>query len=393
VSRRIAVASLGACVVLAAVAVGVFELTRGGGGARTVVVSQTGCGFDWVAPRSGETLFTVRNTTPKTVYSVVLVGADQSTIYGQIDSLAPGTELPLDVVLPPGEYSFRCETPSGDTLVSPSREVRGGPVADAHPYTPVDPQQVEFAMSDYRASLVPVLKRLAADTDRLAAAVRAGQLSAARRLWLPAHLDYAQLGVAYDTFGSFNAEIDERPLGLVGGVHDPKFIGFLRLEYGLWHGQSGATLTPVADALDRAVHGLLKQFPKLSIPTGDLSLRSHEILENTLQFELTGETDEGSNTNLATAWANVQGTRLAIDALSPVLGRANPQLLATAKAGLARLGGMLEAYKRPDGEWVALQSLTTGQRERLDGTLSGLLEHLELIPDELEPAPTGGSDD
>jgi high-affinity iron transporter len=237
------------------------------------------------------------------------------------------------------------------------------------------------------------MQGLAVDTDRLTAAVRAGQLARARQLWLPAHLDYSQLGVAYDTFGKFNDEINERPLGLVGGVHDPKFQGFLRLEYGLWHEQSAATLTPVASALDSAVHDLLQQFPKLAIPDGDLSLRTHEILENTLQFELTGETDEGSNTNLATAWANVEGTGLALTALHSVLGQVNPELLANATAELTRLGTMLESYKRPDGNWVALQSLTIGMRERLDGTLSGLLERLELIPDELQLAPSGGGDE
>ena len=93
------------------------------------------------------------------------------------------------------------------------------------------------------------MRRLARDTDRLTAAVRAGDLDAARKLWLPAHLDYSQLGVAYDTFGQFNDRINQVPFGLVGGVDDPAFRGFLRLEYGLWHGQSKAELTPVAGAL------------------------------------------------------------------------------------------------------------------------------------------------
>ncbi|HWB22447.1 MAG TPA: EfeM/EfeO family lipoprotein [Gaiellaceae bacterium] len=392
-SRRGAAASLGVCALIVAGAILVALLTGGGGHSTRIVVSDSGCGFDWVAPHSGRTVFTVQNTTPKTIYSVALVGADQSSIYGQIEALAPSTEVPLDVVLPPGEYSFLCQTKSGYTLVSPSREVTGPPVADAHPYKPVDPQQIDFAMLDYRASLLPVLRRLVADTDRLATAVHAGKLAEARTLWLPAHLDYAKLGVAYDTFGPFNDLINGRPLGLAGGVHDPKFQGFLRLEYGLWHGQAAATLDPVAERLDASVHGLLKQFPKLAIPSGDLTLRAHEILENTLQFEFTGETDEGSNTNLATAWSNVKGTGLALTALHSVLNNANPELLASTTAQLGRLGRMLESYKRPDGRWVPLQSLTIDQRERLDGALSGLLEQLDLIPDQLQPAPTGGNDD
>ena len=357
------------------------------------MVSSSECGRDWTAPRSGRTVFTVENATPSTVYSVVLANPDQSRIFGQIEMLEPSTELPLDVVLPPGEYAFVCSTSSGLSLVSPLGEVRGDPVTDAHPYTPVSDQLMQSAADDYNESLRPVMAQLLRDTDRLDAVVQAGRLGAARRLWVPAHLDYSRLGVAYDTFGHFNDEIDQRPMGLPGGVHDPQFRGFLRLEYGLWHGQPKATLAPIAAALDRSVRGLVKSFPKLTIPPGDLSLRAHEILENTLQFELTGATDQGSHSNLGTAWANVQGTQLAVDALHPALERADPQLARDAPAGLDRLAAMLASNRRPGGGWAPLGSLTTPQRQRINGATSSLLEQLQLIPDKLQPAPSGGEGD
>ncbi|GAA3156073.1 hypothetical protein GCM10017687_87630 [Streptomyces echinatus] len=49
-------------------------------------------------------------------------------------------------------------------------------------------------------------------------------------------------------------------------------------------------------------------------------LRAHEILENTVQFELTGRTDYGSGSNLATARANLDGTRAV---LSPAASAAH----------------------------------------------------------------------
>ena len=154
---------------------------------------------------------------------------------------------------------------------------------------------------------------------------------------MAAHLDYARLGAAYDTFGDFGDEIDGRPNGLPGGVADPNFQGFLRLEYGLWHGQPLPVLVSVVDRLDTAVHGLVQQFPLMQTPANDVSLRTHEILENTLQFELTGEEDEGSHTTLATALANVQGTQLALTAIAPLLQQHDPQLLAAVTAGLQGL--------------------------------------------------------
>ncbi len=367
---------------------GIVAATRDGtGGPPRIVVSDKGCAPHWSVSGSGRTIFNVQNTSPHTVFSVQLLGAANAEVYGKLVMIAPQTEVPLDVVLPPGRYSFRCLGSDGYTYNSPVEQVSGPPVPGVHPETPVTPLELAAAMQTYRLSLIPVMRRLVADTGRLTRAVRAGRLAAARTLWLPAHLDYARLGVAYGTFGKFNDEIDGRPLGLVGGVHDPSFQGFLRLEYGLWHGQTHATLGTVAAALDGAVHSLAQQFrtfATLNWANTDLPLRAHEILENTLQFELTGETNEGSNTNLATAWANVQGTSLALDALKPLLRRRNPRLLATVTNATARLASSLTAYKRPNGRWTGLDALTIRQRERLDSSTSALLEELERVPDELE---------
>jgi high-affinity iron transporter len=388
---RIAIA---VCLCLLAGAVGgiVASGSAGGGGDGRIVVSGTACAPGWVAPRSGRTVFTVENTSTDAIYGVDLVGANQISVYGEIEMLAPGTADTMDVVLPPGSYSFQCESFAGFTINSRVERVDGPAVGGAHPYMQVNADQIQIATLAYRSSLMAVMRRLERDTDALRRAVDAGTLGAARALWLPAHLDYERLGAAYDTFGNFDSEINGRPLGLVGGVRNPRFRGFLRLEYGLWHRQSPAELVPVAAALDAAVRGLVKRFPQMLTPANDLSLRTHEILENTLQFELTGETDEGSDTNLATAWANVQGTELALDALRPLLRAGDPSLLATLTRGLAGLATAFESYRRSDGTWAPLASLTPPERERLDGETGALLEQLSKVPDVLE-LPIRPSDD
>jgi iron uptake system EfeUOB component EfeO/EfeM len=377
-----------------------------------IVVSDSACAPNWTAPGSGRTIFTVQNTAPHDFFSVQLVSganplvaanpvdpvnavsAANADVYGQIRLIAPGTELPLDVVLAPGPYFVRCFDSDGNTFNSSIRHIGGPPVTDAHPASPVTPNQLALAMQTYRNDVMPLIGRLERDTDRLTLAVRGGRLAAARALWLPAHLDYARLGVAYGTFGKLDDEIDGRPLGLALGVRDPSFHGFLRLEYGLWHGQSRSVLDPVASALDRAVHSLLAQArsPAAMIWVNtDLPLRAHEILENTLQFELTGETNEGSGTNLATAWANVEGESFALDALGPLLRIRDPRLFAIATKGVTGLAAAFSAYEHPNGRWTSLAALTTRQREQLDSATSGLLEQLEQIPGELQLALTTAS--
>ena len=136
--------------------------------------------------------------------------------------------------------------------------------------------------------------------------------------------------------------------------------------------------------LDDDVHQLVRTFPELSTPLADLGLRAHEILENTLQLELTGHTDEGSHTNLATARADVDGTDLVLAALDPVLAAHAPDVLASARTSLERLQRALDATRRPDGSWTPVQSLSTADRERIDATMGQALEHLALVPDHLE---------
>jgi high-affinity iron transporter len=260
--------------------------------------------------------------------------------------------------------------------------VTGPPVKSTPWYIPVNPDDLGAAVDTYRASVTAGLTTLVADTDTLEQLVDADQLTAAKSQWLVAHLDYERLGAAYDTFGPFDDEIDGRADGLPQGVNDPNFTGFLHLEYGLWNNQPPAELAAVADQLDIFVHGLEAAFPHQEMLETDLPLRAHEILENALQFEMTADTDEGSHTNLATVKANVDGTEMTLNALAPLLATRDPKLLASAQSGLTSLGQLLDTYDGPSG-WTPVQSLTTTQREQLDGAIGSLLEELSLIPGSL----------
>jgi high-affinity iron transporter len=375
---------------------------------RSVTVTDGSCARGWVGPSAGRTIFTVRDVAAHDSFFVQLVdavgvpasptqvtreGAAYGRVFGQLSLVAPGTEVPLDAVLPPGRYFFRCLDSNGNTYSSRVEHVGGVVSGAVLSYKPVTANQLAFAMQAYRDEIGPILARLGVDTDRLAAAVRGGKLAAARALWLPAHLDYARLGVAYGTFGELDTEIDGRPFGLEDGVRDSQFRGFLRLEYGLWHGQPTAELVPIAAGLDRAVHALLRETasPAAMVwANTDLPLRAHEILENTLRFELTGGTNEGSGTNLATAWANAEGTMLALDALAPLLRTRDTVLLSASLSQAARLAAAFKAYDGPRG-WRPVASLTTLERERLESAIGALLETLERVPEELRVEPSAPS--
>ncbi len=359
------------------------------GASTSIMISPSACAHGWQAPASGQRSFSVDNTT-KVAYEAELVGADQLHVYADVEVVAPRTAVPVTAVLGPGTYSWRCTAINGTVTYSTPERVRGPKHASAS-FVPATYSQLQALTIQYRSAVSAGLAQLATDTDALTQAVASGDVAAAEALWLPAHLDYERLGAAYGTFGDYDDAINGLPSGLVGGVASPKWAGFHRLEYGLWSGQSAVSLVPVADALDASVHGLQHAFPLMETAPTDVALRTHEILENALQFEMTGETDFGSHTNLATVAANVQGTEMTLAAITPLLARENVTVLHQARRGLTAFATDLARYRSSTGTWTALQDLTQAQREQLDGTLSELLEHLAPIPDllNLPPSPNG----
>ncbi|AKJ08937.1 iron permease [Streptomyces incarnatus] len=349
-------------------------------GDQTVAVSETECGKGFTAPRPGRQTFQMHNTGGKTS-EVYLIDPSTSAVYGEIEGLAPGTTRDLVATVAGGTYAWRCVPTGGKAVTSRAVTVSGG--GAAKPVVPVSEQDLATPLKAYKAYVGQGLGTLVTQTRTLADDIEHGHLDKARTDWLTAHRTYASLGAAYGTFEDYDQKIDGRADGLPDGERDKDFTGFLRLEYGLWHGQSAKDLTAPARQLAADAAGLQKAFPGQDFDPGDLPLRAHEILENTLQFELTGDTDEGSGTNLATADANLSGTRELLTVLEPLLTSRAPKLLPTVDADIARVQKLLDAAH--DGtRWTPVDRLAQADRQRLNGATGQLLEDLAPIPDLLE---------
>jgi iron uptake system EfeUOB component EfeO/EfeM len=73
-----------------------------------------------------------------------------------------------------------------------------------------------------------------------------------------------------------------------------------------------------------------------------------------------------------------------ISVLRPLLVTRYPQL-SDVDTWSARFGSLVEAQHQQDGAWTPIGQLTKATRERLDGTLSQLVELLAPIADITEP--------
>lgn len=360
-----------------------------------ITITESDCGTGWTNPIAGSQSFEVVNNGSNTA-EVYLINPASNTVYGEDPDVTPGSNEIMNVSIGAGSYVFRCSFVDGTVLnsgkytVSGSGGSGGGGLAGLAPVTEQDMQDpVDF----YRAYVQTSLPGLLTAAQRLDADLKVGNLAQAKTDWLPAHLDYERLGAAYGTFDDFDAKINGSASGLPQGTATKDWTGFFRIEYGLWHGQPAAELAPAGNTLVTDIEGLIKAFPGQTTPATDLPLRTHEILENALQFQLTGIQNYGSGTTLDTLYANTQGTQQVLGTISALIQARDPAALGRINNGIATLQADLRAAGAGPCTTACpmptpLGSLDPAQRQKVDADLGSLLENLSLVPDMLEERTT-----
>ncbi|WBO62092.1 EfeM/EfeO family lipoprotein [Streptomyces camelliae] len=359
------------------------KASAGASGHAVIEVSESRCGSGWTRPEPGVRTFDLHNSSDGAA-EVYLEDPDSHAVYGEVEGIAPGTTRQLTVRVGKGSYAFECVPDDADAVTGPTVRItsgqRGPGAAPVSEHDLIPPAlSYQKWVGDGLADVVRLTTRLQRDID-------GGDLAAARSDWLPAHLEYERLGAAYDAFGDADAQINGTDAGLADGVRDKDFAGFHRIEYGLWHGESSDGLRAPAAALAKALTGLRDSWAQTRMDPAQLGLRAHEILENTVQFELTGRTDYGSGSNLATARANLDGTRQVLSRLRPLLTTRYADLPGLDQE-LDRAQRTLDGFRHGPG-WTPLDQLSRAQREQADSVLGDLVERLASVATLCDPRRT-----
>ena len=360
-----------------------------------VEVSNARCGHGWAPGRTGPQALRLYNAGGLPA-DVQLVRPASGAVAGEIEALGPDAVRDLRVDLGSGTYALRCRLEGDDPVTGPRVRVagraRGGPAV-----LPVTYNDLYGPVRAYQKLVTGKLDPLVTKVDRLRDAIRGGDRAAARDAWLPAHLAYESLGGAYGVFGDLGDSINGLPQpsghlpprsgddpgtdvdhGGEGRGGEPDFSGFHRVERGLWGDEPLTGLRGPADRLADDVRELRTQFPDERIEPLDLGLRAHEIFEDAERVELTGRSDEGSGSALATVSANLEGTRDVLSVLRPLLRTRYPGGLRTLDAALDRTDRVLSAHDH-DGRWTALGDLGATDRQRVNGAVANAVERLAPV--------------
>lgn len=349
-----------------------------------VQLSESGCGAGWNGGHAGPQRFALHNQGIAGMEAQLQQVATGKVVL-DVENLGPNVTRAAQVSLGAGSYRFVCIAEESAAMSGTTVAVTGrydGPVTPGVlPATMGDLQGAANAYQHWVQTRLPVLEHgvaaLAADLGR-------GDLAAARTDWLTAHQVYETLGAAYGGFGAYDAAINALPATDVAPADDPHLQGFRKIEALLWTGAPAGRIKPYAARLVAAVRALRVAFPRQQLVTAiDMSLRGHEILENTLQFELTGRADAGSHTTFATVAANIVGTQRVLEVLRPLLLERTQDLDAI-EADLTHLLIRVRGYRRGHG-WTPLDSLSRLERERLDAAMSAVVEKLSAVAIVLDP--------
>jgi iron uptake system EfeUOB component EfeO/EfeM len=120
----------------------------------------------------------------------------------------------------------------------------------------------------------------------------------------------------------------------------------------------------------------------------EYSLRAHEILEDGIHLQLSGQASPWSGSALVALRAEVDGTGVVLDTLAPLISRRDSSdALPQARRALERLTKALDGLQRADGSLPRWDQLGQRDRERVDGLAAGAAEQLAYVPELIDPRP------
>ncbi len=370
---------LGLPVVLAATVLGACTSNSASSSDGTIGVTSTDddCEITSGEAPSGNVVFEVVNDGSQ-VTEFYLLGDDGLRIVGEVENIGPGLTRNLIVQASPGEYFAACKPGmAGEGIRSAFTVTDSGedPVLDA------DVADLLTAASDqYRLYVRDQAAQLVTATEQFAELIVAGDDAAARALYADARVHWERIEPVAESFGDLDPRLDLREADLEPGQ---EWTGWHRLEKELWPPAEYVALTAaerstLADQLVADTVDLETRVQDLTYDPTQLGNGAKELLDEVATGKVTGEEEIWSHTDLWDFQANVDGARVAFEALEPVLRKQDNALADTLTARFASLQLLLDGYRDGEG-FVLYTDLDATEVKTLADAVNALAEPLSQL--------------
>ncbi len=346
----------------------------GGGDAQSidVTISDAGCDPDPIEATAGPVTFNVTNDGSASVTEFEVLNAD-GHILGEVENVIPGGERSFSVTLREGEYTSYC--PNGTDVERGTITVaaEGGSAAGAQ----LSPEQQD-AVDQYLSYVGDQTAALVRAVGPFAEAVENGDTAEAKNLFAATREPYETIEPIAESFGNLDPKLDARE----GDVPADEWTGFHRIEKALWQDRDLAGIGAIADQLVADARDLQQRIPDVELEPAQIANGAVELLNEVSTSKITGEEDRYSHTDLSDFAANFAGTQAAFEALRPLLGSDQRDLVDEIDRRTDELEAALADYESSDpvgNGHVLYDELTERDTRRLSAAVDVLAEPMSQV--------------
>ncbi|NNB17159.1 iron uptake system protein EfeO [Pseudomonas fragi] len=339
----------------------------------TVTIHPHSCEPNALTVPAGFNSFRIVNASERAVEWEILDGV---LVVEERENIAPGLSQVINATLAPGDYAITC-----GLLSNPRGTLHVTPTAASEASARARPAMVAFIgpLSEFRVYLSSQGNALIKAIDALSQAIATGDLAQAQALYVPAREAYQRLAPAAQRLAELDNSINARADYFEKREQDPGFIGFHRLEYGLFEQRSTQGLTPIAQQLQANSVLLKQQLLAQSLPPEQLVSIVARTLHNLADTRAgSGEEERYSHIDLNGFAANLQVTHKVVDLLRPLLTKNNADLLRTIDDASAALDAELDGLKTAQG-FNTYDTVSAGQRQQISHKAKALADALDGI--------------
>jgi iron uptake system component EfeO len=242
----------------------------------------------------------------------------------------------------------------------------------------VSTYELSKLISEYKAYVISEVDALVAKTRTLTDDVNAGKLKEAQDIYAPAHEHYERIEPIAELFNDLDSSMDAREDDFEKKSEDPKFLGFHKIEKGIFGDKSTEGLKPAADKLMADTLELQKRLAGLTITPKAFVAGSAELIEEVASKKIAGEEDRYSRTDLWDFQANIDGAKKIVSLLKPLLVKHDEALQKKVDANFATVDKILAKYRTKTG-FESYDKLTGKDRLALKGPVTALAEDLSTL--------------
>jgi iron uptake system EfeUOB component EfeO/EfeM len=213
----------------------------------------------------------------------------------------------------------------------------------------------------------------------LADAIKADGLAKAQALYVIARQPYKRIEPIVYRFADLQNTIDPLPDYFEKREDDPAFLGYHRLERGLFGAKSLEGLAPIADRLVADLTTLDVRVRALKMTPDVLTESAGTFATQLSRDKLSAEDDRYAETDLSDLEANIDGIGKIVNLLRPIVKSIDPGLAEKIDTTLSATEGKVAKRKNESG----LQPNTPvnqGQRKELVAAFTNLADALNQLP-------------